>query len=259
MFSKLGLQLYTVRDLIKEPNSLDSVFEKLAELGYTEAQSAGSESCDMAKAARKHGISIVGTHYNYDKIKNDVENTVKLHEMLGVTNLGLGAMPGWAHEDQDSLFRFIEEMNKTASIYAPYGMKLTYHNHSFEFSTLDGKKTVMEYLYEGFDKNNISFVLDTCWVANAGADVCDWIEKLEGRLDILHLKDIKSITIDGWNTRQEMCEVGRGLIAWDRVIATAEKTGVKHYVVEQDGGWIDNDPFKSLEVSKKYLEKYLIH
>jgi uncharacterized protein (TIGR00255 family) len=91
------------------------------------------------------------------------------------------------------------------------------------------------------------------------ADTVSYREKLEGRLDILHLKDIKSITIDGWNTRQEMCEVGRGLIAWDRVIDAAEKTGVKHYVVEQDGGWIDNDPFKSLEVSKKYLEKYLIH
>lgn len=256
MFSKLGLQLYTARNLIKDEASLEEVIERLVALGYTQMQTAGWESEAMARIAKKHGMEIVGTHYNFDKIQNEVEETVKLHQALGTTNLGLGAMPGWAHEDQDGLFRFIETMNKTADIYAKYGMRLTYHNHSFEFSSLDGKKTVMDYMYEGFN-DNVSFVLDTCWVANAGADVCDWIEKLSGRLDILHLKDIRSICIDGWNTRQEMCEIGNGLIAWDKVIKTAETTGVKYYVVEQDGHWIDDDPFKSLEVSKNYLEKFM--
>lgn len=259
MFSNLGVQLYTVRHLIENENSIEGVLQKLLALGYTQIQTAGYETPDLARLTKQYGISIVGTHYNYGKIKNEVEDTVKLHELLGTTNLGLGAMPSWAHEDQDGLFKFIEDMNKTAEIYAKHGMKLTYHHHSFEFSSLDGKKTVMEYLCEGFDKKNISFVLDTCWVANAGADVCDWIEKLEGRLDILHLKDIRSLTIDGWNTRQEMCEVGNGLIAWDRVLASAEKTGVKYYVVEQDDHWIGNDPLKSLEFSKSYLKKYLIH
>lgn len=259
MFSELGLQLYTVRQLINDGASIDELLKKLVDIGYTQVQTAGYETPELANAAKKHGVKIVGTHYNYDRIKNEVEDTVRLHELLETTNLGLGAMPGWAHEDQDALFRFIEEMNKTAEIYSRYGMKLTYHNHSFEFSSLDGKKTVMEYLCEGFDKNNISFVLDTCWVANSGADVCDWIEKLEGRIDILHLKDIRSVTVDGWNTRQEMCEIGRGLIAWDRVLSSAEKTGVKYYVVEQDAYWIDNDPLKSLTASKKYLDKYLIH
>lgn len=256
MFSKLGLQLYTARELIKDEASLDSVIERLVDMGYTQMQTAGWESEAMAKIAKKHGMEIVGTHYNFDKIQNEVEETVKLHEALGTTNLGLGAMPGWAHESQDNLFRFIETMNKTADIYAKYGMRLTYHNHSFEYSSLDGKKTVMDYMYEGLN-DNVSFVLDTCWVANAGADVCDWIEKLSGRLDILHLKDIKSICYDGWNTRQEMCEIGNGLISWDKVISTAEKTGVKYFVVEQDAHWVDNDPFKSLQISKDYLERFM--
>ena len=256
MISNLGLQLYTARDLITDEASLDSTIEQLVKMGYTQMQTAGWESEAMAEIAKKHGMQIVGTHYSFDKIRDDVEGTVALHKALGTTNLGLGAMPGWAHESQEQLFNFIKEMNRCADIYAQHGMKLTYHNHSFEFSSIDGKKTVMEYLAEGFNEN-ISFVLDTCWVANSGADICDWLEKLAGRIDILHLKDIKSICIDGWNTRQEMCEIGNGLIAWDRVLKTAEATGVKYYVVEQDKFWIDGDPFKSLEISRSYLERFM--
>jgi sugar phosphate isomerase/epimerase len=115
---------------------------------------------------------------------------------------------------------------------------------------------MMEYMYDEFDKDNITFVLDTCWVANSGADVCEWIEKLQGRLDILHLKDIRSINLDGWSVRQEMCEIGNGLICWDKVLKTAQDTGVKYCVVEQDRFWVDDDPFKSLEISANYLKKF---
>lgn len=256
MFNKLGLQLYTVRDHINDVQSLEATVERLVAMGYTQAQTAGHESFEMAEICKRHGMEIVGTHYSFDKIENDVEGTVELHKALGTTNLGLGAMPGWAHENQDGLFRFIDSVNKIAEIYAKYGFRFTYHNHSFEFSSIDGKKTVMDYLYEGFDKDNVSFVLDTCWVANSGADVCEWIEKLSGRLDILHLKDIRSICYDGWNTRQEMCEIGNGLICWDKVLKTAQDTGVKYCVVEQDRFWVDDDPFKSLEISANYLKKF---
>ena len=49
----------------------------------------------------------------------------------------------------------------------------------------------MELLAEKLDKKNVSFVLDTCWIQNAGANVCSWIEKLKDRIDIIHLKDME--------------------------------------------------------------------
>ena len=56
---------------------------------------------------------------------------------------------------------------------------------------------------------------------------------------------------------QGYTEIGNGNIWWDGVLETAERIGVKHYVVEQDGRWIDKDPFKSLQVSKDYLSRYM--
>lgn len=258
MFSKLGLQLYSVRDCMKDEKSIDETFEKLVSLGYTQVQTAGQKSIEFLNLTKKHGIEIVGTHTDYNAIINDTDRMLKLHDMLGTKNIGIGGMPFEARKSYDYLMKFIESYNKAAAIYAKHGFKLTYHNHSFEFVRINGNKTAMDYMYEGFDKQNISFVLDTCWVANAGGDVRYWLEKLAGHIDILHLKDICSVYVDESTWSQpRLCEIGNGNIWWDGVLETAERIGVKYYVVEQDNFWIDNDPLKSLDVSAKYLKKYM--
>lgn len=256
MFTKLGLQVYTVRNYIKDEQSIDKTFEKLAELGYSEIQSAGWESETYARLAKKHGLAVVGTHYSHEKIINNVEETVALHKALGTTNIGVGSGGVRSYED---IVKYIDEYNKAAAEYAKHGFKLTYHNHSFEFVEVKDGKSMMDLLVEGFDRDNVSFVLDTCWLANAGCDVCAWLEKLRGRVDILHLKDLRvEFADDGkWAVRQRLCEIGKGNLDWGRILATAEATGVKHIVVEQDYDWIDGDPFKSLEFSKKYLEQFM--
>ncbi len=259
MIKKLGVQLYTIREHMLDEKSMDEAFAKWAKLGYTTAQTAGFETEVMARLAKKHGIEIVGTHYDLGKIYNSPAETIEVHKMLGTTNIGIGGMPEDARKSKEALLEFIDKFNKAAEVYAKEGFKLTYHNHSFEFVALDGTKTIMDFLYEGFDKNNVSFVLDTCWVAHGGADIRYWIEKLAGRIDILHLKELKPVkdpnSLAGVSHR--IAEIGSANFNWDLILDAAEKSGVKEYVVEQDFGWIDDDPFKSLEFSKNYLAKYM--
>ena len=256
MINKLGVQLYTIRDYMKDPEFADVAFKKLAELGYTEAHTAAVALEDklFCELLAKHGISIIGTHYSYRKILNDFEDTVAVHKMWNTTNIGIGGMPSEAKASLDGLRSFIKEFNKAAEEYAKEGFRLTYHNHNFEFLRIDGKKTLMDILYEELDPVNTSFVLDTCWVAAGAGDVCDWMEKLKGRIDILHLKDVYMIKENGYFSAR-MTEVGNGVLAWDKIIKTAEDIGVKHYVVEQDNFFTDS-PFNSLKISADFLEKY---
>ena len=259
MFKKLGLQLFTVRDYMTDEKSIDETFARLVKMGYTEGQTAGMniELPMYAELAKKHGMSIVGTHYDFVKIQNDPKATMELHDKLGTKNVGIGGMPFEARYNYDSFMKFIEDFNKCAELYAKEGYKLTYHNHSFEFIKVNGNKTAMDYLVREFDSQNISFVLDTCWVAHGGADVRFWLEKLAGRIDILHLKDIEPFYDENKNVTQSFTEIGNGNIWWDGVLQVAEKIGVKHYVVEQDRRWKDGDPFKSLQISRDYLAKYM--
>lgn len=251
--------MYTVRHHVRDDASLEATFARMAEIGYTEAQTAGRESAEYARIAKSCGIDVIGTHYSFDAILNSPDETLKLHEAIGTTNIGIGAMPQDARADVESFYRFVDNFNKAAAIYAKHGYKLTYHNHAFEFVDIAPGINRMEYMYDNFDKNNVSFVLDTCWVAKAGADVCDWMRRLDGRIDILHLKDLKVVYANdnGWDTEHRYCEIGNGNLSWDCILDVAEKIGVKHYVVEQDGGWMDGDPFKSIEISRKYLDRFM--
>ena len=156
MFSKLGLQLYTVRNCLKDEKSIDETFEKLVSIGYTQVQTAGQESAEFVALTKKHGLEVVGTHTDYNAIINDIDKTIKLHDMLGTKNIGIGGMPPVARKSYDDLMKFIESYNKAAEAYAKHGFKLTYHNHSFEFVRINGNKTAMDYMYEEFDKKNIS-------------------------------------------------------------------------------------------------------
>ena len=251
MIKELGVQLYTIRDYMKDEESIRTSFRKLREMGYDIGQTAGYfvGAEKFAEIAKETGLKICGTHCGFNDLIADPDKAMREHELLGTTNIGIGGMPGEARESLDALKAFIDKANEFAAYIAKSGFKFTYHNHSFEFRKFDGK-TMLDYLVEGFDKDNVSFVLDTYWVQHGGGDVRAWMEKLAGRIDILHLKDM------GMADKQYITEIGQGNINFDGIIETADKIGVKYYVVEQDT--CPGDPFESLKISKKYIaERYM--
>lgn len=256
MFNKLGFQLYTIREYIKDLDVADAALKKLNKLGYTECHGACVEdNAALGDLVVKNGIDMIGTNYSWWHIKNKPEETMEMHERWNCKLLGPGAIGSEEMKNIDSLNAFIYDFNKTAEAYAKHGFKLTYHNHSFEFMRIDGYKTIMDVFIEKMDKDTTSFVLDTGWAAVAGVDVPELIEKLEGRIDILHLKDFTIKNMGPWDFRPDTAEVGYGNVNWDRIIAAAEKIGVKHYSVEQD--YCSYDSIKSLSMSAEYLKKYM--
>ncbi|MBQ8813150.1 MAG: sugar phosphate isomerase/epimerase [Lachnospiraceae bacterium] len=253
MRKELGLQLYTIRDFMKNEKDIHESFQKMRKYGYTQAQTAGCmiPYADFGRIAREEGIEIVGTHDNFNMMVNDFEQSLENHKLLGTTNMGLGMMK---FDSIDDVKDFIEKVNIVAEKAGKHGMKFTYHNHSQEFYRWENGKTTMDMLVEGFDPQNTSFVLDTYWVQYGGGDIRHWIEKLKGRIDILHLKDMKRIMPKDNEPVQQITEIGNGNLSWDRIFETAQESGVKYYVVEQDYHW-EIDCFESIKTSADYLRK----
>lgn len=262
---QFGLQLYSVRDHMTDEASVKDTFFKLVEMGYTQCQTAGTYDFispeKYAQYARDAGIEICGTHYNWDRIRNDIEGTVAYHRILGTTNVGIGAMPWEVRSSVDTLNTFIDEFNGCAAKYAKYGMKLTYHNHSFEFKRLEDGRTLFDHLAEKFDKNNVSFVLDTYWLQHGGVDIRETIEKLAGRVDILHIKDMEAfrhITIgESGVDVPYIAEIGAGNINFKSIIPLAEACGVKYFVVEDDRA-VEVGSFDAVKRSADYIKANLL-
>lgn len=253
MIKELGLQLYSIRGHLDTPEDTRASFKKLHDMGYTLAQTAGCPiGCEaFGRIAHEEGIAICGTHCSIDTLLADPQKAMDEHRMLGTTNMGIGGF------FSDTMCRaeieaFLDKVRRLTDAVCPEGFKFTYHNHSHEFCKYDGDKTMMDILVENLDPDKTSFVLDTYWVQHAGGDVCSWIEKLAGRIDILHLKDM------GVNRDRQpfITEIGNGNMDFDKIIKTAEKTGVKYYVVEQDT--CPGDPFESVKMSSEYIHTHFM-
>ena len=257
-----GLQLFSIRDQYQSESDIRNAFLEIAKMGYTYAQTAGTYPCiapeKFAEYAKDAGIEICGTHYDWDLIRNDIEGTVKYHNTIGTKLIGIGGAPGL--DSKEAVLNFIAEYNRLAEIYANYGFKLTYHNHAIEGKKYEGK-SILEYLIEGFS-DNISFCLDSYWLQHAGFDVCDIIERIPGRIDILHLKDMAAFIpykLEGGATlyAPRMIEVGSGNMNFARIIKAAEKAGAKYFIVE-DEYYSTGVPMESVKISADYIKANLI-
>ena len=260
MIKKFGFQAYTIRDYMKDAAFMDLSFKKMKALGYDEVQTAGCAIpvAEYAQIAKDNGIEIIGTHENVEKMMEDPEAAMEMHRILGTTNIGTGGMGKEARESADACRRFCERVNKFAEIIHKEGFRFTYHNHHHEFGKIEGNTRLMDILVAELDPVTTSFCLDTCWVQCGGADVREWIEKLEGRLDILHLKDAEWVKDNKDKDHLMYTSIGDGNLNWKGIVESAGKIGVKHYIVEQDGRWENGDPFKSAERSANFIKKNLM-
>lgn len=264
--NKFGIQLFSVRDHFKSEEGVKEAFSALSKMGYTSIHTAGTYDFISPEKFREYadafGIEICGTHYDYNRILNDVEGTVAYHNALGTKTIGIGGMPMDVRGTREKVEIFIEQFNKYAKIYAKYGFKLSYHNHSFEFVKFDDGRTIFDLLIEKLDPENTSFVLDTYWVQHGGCDVRKMIERLKGRIDILHLKDMEANVLytlaDGKTlSAPAIVEIGAGNINFEDIIPLAEECGVKYFVAEDDR-CVEG---RSLEMAKRsadYIKKNFI-
>ncbi|MBE6542614.1 MAG: sugar phosphate isomerase/epimerase [Ruminococcaceae bacterium] len=248
---KLGLQLYTIRDFMKTPEQIRESFKKIKALGYDVAQTAGCQIPfeEFGQIAHEEGIEICGTHEAISFMIDKTEEAIAAHKALGTTNMGVGGFNG-AKTIADAE-GYVERVNNLANKIYDRGFKFTYHNHSFEFQKYDNGKSFFDILVEGLDPVKTSFCLDTYWVQHAGGDVRYLLERLNGRIDILHLKAMAVNGNDPFIT-----ELGNDNMNWEGILETADKIGVKYYVVEQDS--CPGDPFESIRKSSEYLHKYFM-
>ena len=252
MKNKLSIQAFSIGSCMGTLEETKDAFKKLASYGFTGVQTAGKSDNytyeEYADALKEAGLECVGTHVGLDLLKNTKE-AVRIHKILGTTNAGVGGMPIEPRYDRKALADFINDANMVGEQLSKYGMKFTYHNHSFEFNKV-GNDRIFDVLVNELDPKNTSFVLDTCWVNNAGENVCEWIEKLKGRIDIIHLKD-RGLYMENRNDMY-LTELGAGILDFPKIIKVAKDCGVSEFCYEQDG----NHRINPLESAKESAEYY---
>lgn len=248
--NQVAAQLYTLRDHLKTPSQTAKTLRQVRKIGYTAVQVAGVGPIDareLAKMLDGEGLTCCSTH---DSAILDSPETVA--EQLATLGCVYSSYPYPAGVDFSSMREtrnLIKRLNAAGRALNAAGRVLTYHNHDIEFRHLKGRP-VLDMIYDETDPNYVQAELDAHWVQAGGASTVAWCRHLSGRLPAIHLKDYAV----GSNRSRLFAEVGSGNMDWTGILAAAQAAGCKWYIVEQDGDWVDNDPFKSLKQSFRFLK-----
>jgi sugar phosphate isomerase/epimerase len=253
--STLGVQLYTVRALLDADPS--RTLRALAEIGYRDIELLEHHLDVIVPLARDAGLTPVSVHVEALSADGDIERRFDAIRAHGLTHVALAwLLPHERGVDLAFWQRFAAWMNVVGERAARAGLTFAYHNHAFEFRGIDdGARSAFDVLVEMFDPRFVGFELDVFWASMAGVDPASLLERLSGRVPLLHLKD-RDPRVSGEMDEQKVphsafVEAGSGALNIPGILDAAAASGVRHVFVEQD--YTPGNPLDSLRQSFQYV------
>jgi sugar phosphate isomerase/epimerase len=261
---RVGLQLYTVRDLLKQ--DFEGTIAKVAQIGYKEVEFAGyfgKSPQEVRKVLDSNKVSSPSEHVSYDIVQNKWPETLAAAHVIGQTFIVCPWVEVSQRKEADGWKRAAETFNRAGEASQKAGIQFAYHNHAFEFEPSEtlGGKLPYDFLLAETDPKLVKMELDLCWITVGGQDPVKYFDRYPGRFPLVHVKD--------WTTKGpggsdyggatgesrkpgHMTDVGQGEIDWKRIFAQSGKAGIQHYFVENDE---PKSPFEDIKISYDYLAK----
>ena len=251
---KIGVQLFTLRDYIKNYEDADKTFDYLKnELGVDVVQISAIgdfEAEKQAELVKKYNLDVCVTHKPWDRIVNDTDKLIEEHIMLGCDQIGLGCMPDEYRTDLVSVRKFVALANEAGKKMKEKGLTFAYHNHALEFAKLEDGRTIMDVLIEETDPEVFYFIPDTYWIHMGGVNEAEYLKKLKGRVKVCHFKDWK---VKLGENVGSITELGCGTLDFDACYEVCKEIGASYIVYEQDNNF-EVDPLASTAVSYSNLK-----
>ena len=245
----VGLQLYTVRELLAEDPV--TTIKAVAEIGYKGVEGgppAGMSNRDYLALLADCGLTLLGGGTSSTAMRTELAQIVDNCGELGINTL-MTAIGRDLRENDNDWPRVVAELGEVCAKAAAAGLRILYHNHAFEFETQVEGMYGLDYLFATIPAAHIGAELDTYWVHVGGEDPVAYINKYADRMPYLHIKDRTPPPGD------EACpfaEVGHGLLGWGGIFAAAEAAGIEWYIVEQDR--CTRPPLESARLSFEFLK-----
>ncbi len=250
----IGIQIYSVRQQLEE--DLLGTLRQIATIGYKWLELAkyedgkfyGKSPSDFRKIIDDLGMVIISSHAGIemqDGEIGDVEKAADAHAELGLKYVIKPWLPVERRVSADSYKKVAEELNRIGEVMKSRGLKFGYHNHNFEFETVEGQ-IPYDILLSETDRELVTFEIDLYWILKGGSNALDYFQKYPGRFELYHVKDMDN-TEEAYYT-----EVGSGIINYRELFAQKDLAGMKYFFVEQDD-CKNYPPLESIKISFDYL------
>jgi sugar phosphate isomerase/epimerase len=262
--SDIGLQLYTLRDVINR--DVKGTLEKVAALGYKKVEAYGYNDGklfgmsvkEFATLAKKLKLKVSSGHYLLGKsdstkamkgtLLNEWERAVADAKEVGQEYMILAYLYADERTSLDDYKSICERVNISAEVCKKYGIRMGYHNHEFEFEKFDNQ-VVYDVMLKELDPTLVSMEMDLYWVHVANQSPLDYFAKYPGRFEQWHVKDMDKLD------PKKQVDVGTGKIDFPSLFANAKQAGLKHFYVEQEAYPVS--PMDSIEKNILNVKKWM--
>jgi len=222
---QLAVQLYTLRHKLEQ--DLEGTLAQLSEAGTTEVELAGfydREPPAFRAALDAAGLKAIAGHVPFEGLERAPDKVLEVAEIVGTETIVLPWVP--APETAAEADDLVERIVKVKDAITAGGRTFAYHNHDFEFRTLDDGTD----LWSRLKAAGLNHEPDVGWLVVAGRDPVAEIGELHGRCPLVHAKDVRQKADGTW----EDVIAGDGEIDWSAIVEAAIAAGTTRIVVELD-------------------------
>ncbi|MEA2651008.1 MAG: hypothetical protein QOI85_729 [Chloroflexota bacterium] len=242
---QIALQLYTVRRLAAD--DLAGTLRAVAAAGYRAVELAGLPETapgELARLLDETQLRAMASHEGIERLRDDVTAVVDRLTEVGCPRAIVPWMPEEDRRSADDVRSFAAELGGFARALAERGMRLGYHNHSFEFEPLD-RTTVWDILLAELSAD-VELELDVYWAAVGGRDPVAEIRANPDRIRLLHMKDLVG------GAEPHDAPAGDGILPFPAIVEEASSAGAEWFVAEQDE---PADALDDIGRAFRYLDK----
>jgi sugar phosphate isomerase/epimerase len=218
-----ALQLYTVREELAGDRK--GTLERVASLGYGAVEPFDIVNDPVGLRADMDAAGLAACSVHATPAGERADAVLSAAGTLGAGTVIVPHMPPARFGSVQSVKDLAAELNAMAARSAEAGLRLGYHNHDFELSSIVDGRPALEVLADALD-DEVLLEVDTYWAAVGGQDVPALLGRLGERVRFLHVKD-GPVTKD-----DPMTAVGAGRMPVAEILAAA--TSAEWDIVELD-------------------------
>lgn len=255
--SRIGLQMYTLRDFTKTPDDFKETLKKVAGIGIENVQITPPGFFTIEETARllkDNGLKADSVFRPTTTVKTSVEQAKRDADILGVDVLRTDSIPAEFRNTADGYRRYAAIMNEEGRCCKAAGLRYIYHFHAFEWVSF-GDTRGIDILLNETDPDAVMFQPDVFWLTNAGTEASVSLKIFRGRAFFIHVKDYAIRRLEGKieDVPFHFAPVGCGNLNWPGIIQTADEIGIERFVIEQDQ--CEGDPFAAVRLSFDNLNR----
>jgi sugar phosphate isomerase/epimerase len=245
----IGFQTYPIRTMIVQdfPGTLKlmagqgyQLVEMCSPQGYVSSgfgPLVNIKPAEMRKIIEDAGLHCPSCHFTFPELTDNLDERIEFAKQLGLTQMICSTF--WLPKTAklNDYLESADKLNKSAEKIKKAGMQTGFHNHEFEFATLDNQ-LIYDALMGRFDPELVKMQFQT-EVINLGYKASTYFNKYPGRFISAHLSD--------WTADKKEVPIGQGVIDWKEFFAAAKTGGVQNFFVEMK--------FDNLKDSATYIHQ----